>query len=72
MTIPQFQTLVSRQPFRPFTVLTSDGREYRVEHPENYWLPPTMPVVGIAWEDRLTLLDVSAIIGVQHEQASVE
>jgi hypothetical protein len=36
------------------------------------WIPPNMPMVHIAWEDRLTMLDVSAIVGVEHEQAAAE
>jgi hypothetical protein len=46
MTVPMFLQLTSNRPFRPFTILTNDGREYRIEHPENYWVVPNSPCLG--------------------------
>jgi hypothetical protein len=33
--VRQIAELLARTPFEPFSVLTTTGREYRVDHPEN-------------------------------------
>jgi hypothetical protein len=33
--IKQIAELLARLPFEPFAVITTSGREYRVDHPEN-------------------------------------
>jgi hypothetical protein len=33
--VKQIAELLARTPFEPFSVVTTTGREYRVDHPEN-------------------------------------
>ncbi len=40
MTTDQIRAALKGQPFRPFVVKTTGGREYRVNHPETAILSP--------------------------------
>lgn len=41
MTYSNLQELIRSQPFQPFTITTSDGREFTVPHPETCLLTKT-------------------------------
>jgi hypothetical protein len=80
MTEPMFRTLVQTVPFLPFTILTDDGREFPVEHPENYWIAPNMPLVHVAWEEvregdepvviqHVTAIEIEAVNSIKRERA---
>ncbi len=40
MTITQVRRVAKAEPFIPFTVSLTDGRRFRVRHPECIWIPP--------------------------------
>jgi hypothetical protein len=49
MLIHEFDELMERKPFTPFTMITADGREVRVKSPEFAWHPPdTLRTVIVA------------------------
>jgi hypothetical protein len=65
MNIQELQRLRSEKPFRPFRVLTSDGRSYNVVHPEVLGQTPSGRIITIGLSDdstvSLDLLHISAI-----------
>ena len=43
--------LLARTPFEPFAILTTTGREYRVDHPENAAIVAHLVVVALPGGD---------------------
>jgi hypothetical protein len=72
MTIQEIQHLRSAQPFEPFRVLTADGKEYDVGHPEYLGQTPSGRLITIGLEDDSTVtLDLLLVTGIvkQHKRA---
>jgi hypothetical protein len=66
MTIDRLRQVVHAEPFRPFTICLTDGRQFRVRHPECMLIPPEAArtfVVAESGEDYriIDLLLVSSI-----------
>jgi len=40
MTLEQLRKATKSEPFQPFTISLTDGRRFRVPHPEFVWIPP--------------------------------
>ena len=51
MLIEQLDELLETKPFRPFEVVTSDGRSVRVKSPEFIWHPPASRMIWV-YSDR--------------------
>jgi hypothetical protein len=66
MTIEQLRKAIQANPFRPFDILTGDGRRFHVPHPEFIAMSPkaerTFVVFGRAGED-YTVLDLLLVVG---------
>jgi hypothetical protein len=61
MTVERLQAMLKEQPFRPFSIHTSDGEVVRVRGPEFAWLHPskrTLYVARSAEEDREEIIDL--------------
>ena len=61
MTIEQLQALHRTQPFKPFRIHLSDGRDFDVPHPEFLWPTPGGRTVFVA-----TSPDAAAIVDLLH------
>ncbi len=60
----QLRQLMNNKPFAPFTILTSDGSEVTVKHPENAWLLKHFIYVttdGGRTSERLYLLHITRL-----------
>jgi hypothetical protein len=55
--------LLEARPFRPFTVFTSDGRQFRVKSPDFAWHPPTSRMFWVYSDegDRAHLIDLHLV-----------
>ena len=51
VTYPSLKKLIQAQPFRPFVVTTSDGREFAIAHTENCLLTKVELIVYSADEE---------------------
>ncbi len=59
MTIEQIRKAHQARPFKPFTIRTGDGREYRVRHPEFLLVPPSARTIAVAdTEGTVELIDL--------------
>jgi hypothetical protein len=66
MTIREIQRLRSAKPFEPFRVLTADGHEYDVGHPEYISQTPSGRLITIGLADDSTVtLDLLLVTGVR-------
>ena len=66
MTIQEIQRLRSEKPFHPFRVLTADGREYDVLHPECFGQSPSGRLIMIGLPDDSTVtLDLPLVSGIR-------
>lgn len=66
MTTQQWKEAMGTRPFVPFTVRTADGREYRVDHPENAWATPGGRVVFVATsQDSAAALDLLLVTALE-------
>jgi hypothetical protein len=66
MTIQEIQRLRSATPFEPFSVLTADGHEYPVGHPEYLGQTPSGRLITIGLSDDSTVtLDLLLVTGVR-------
>ncbi len=68
-------TYLSREPFRPFVVLTSGGQTYEVRNPDMAWLLRTRLCVALPAEtgdvpDRFVDLSLLHITGIEEMQAA--
>ena len=66
MTIEQLRKAIQANPFRPFDILTGDGRKFHVPHRDFIAMPPkaerTFVVFGRSGED-YTVLDLLLVVG---------
>ena len=51
MTLNQFRQALSKQPFRPFRIILTDGRSFTIEHPEFAAMDPRGREVTFYEED---------------------
>lgn len=66
MTIQEIQRLREEKPFRPFRVLTADGKKYDVWHPEYLGQSPSGRLIMIGLDDDSTVtLDLLLVVGIQ-------
>lgn len=66
MTIQEIHRLRSAAPFEPFSVLTADGHEYPVGHPEYISQTPSGRLITIGLDDDSTVtLDLLLVTGVR-------
>lgn len=66
----EVRKLMNAEPFRPFFVKTSDGRQYRVKHPDYVAISPKGGRLTL-FDDEETTTTLSAlrIVGVEIESA---
>jgi len=64
MTIQEIQRLRTAQPFEPFRVLTGDGRQYDIRHPENFMTTGNGRLLAIAMPDHVVTLDLLLVTGI--------
>ena len=65
MTIQEISRLREKKPFKPFRVLTADGRQYDVVHPECLAQSPSGRVILIALpDDSSVTLDLLLVVGI--------
>ncbi len=63
---------MNAEPFRPFFVKTSDGRRYRVKHPDYVAISPKGGRLTLyADEETTTTLSALHIVGVEIERSRV-
>jgi hypothetical protein len=66
MTIQEIQRLRSAHHFEPFQVLTADGKEYDVGHPEYISQTPSGRLILIGLEDDSTVtLNLLLVTGIR-------
>ena len=66
MTIQEIQRLRSAAPFEPFSVLTADGHEYAVGHPEYISQTPSGRLISIGLDhDSTVTLDLLLVTGIR-------
>jgi hypothetical protein len=54
--LKQIAELLARTPFEPFFILTTTGREYRVDHPENAAIVASRVVVALPGDEGVVTL----------------
>ena len=66
MTIQEIQRLRREQPFRPFRVLTADGKAYDVLHPEFMGQTPSGRFITIGLpDDSSVMLDPLLVVALE-------
>jgi hypothetical protein len=66
MTIQDLQCLREEKPFKPFRILTADGRKYDVFHPELLGQSGSGGLISIRMsDDSFVTLDLLLVTGVQ-------
>jgi hypothetical protein len=66
MTIQEIQRLRNEHPFRPFRILTADGKQFDVWHPEFMAQTPSGRFISIALpDDSIATLDLLLVVGIQ-------
>jgi hypothetical protein len=66
MTIQEIHRLREEKPFKPFRVLTADGREYDVVHPECLAQSPSGRLIMIGLpDDSMVTLDLLLVAGIR-------
>lgn len=66
MTIQEINRLREERPFRPFRILTADGRAYDVVHPECLGQSPSGRLIMIGLPDDSTVtLDLLLVAGIR-------
>ncbi len=73
MTIQQLKAAHRAVPFRPFTVHMTDGRSFRVPHPDFLFMSPTGRTVIICEEgeaEDFSILDLLLMTEIEWSQAS--
>ena len=63
----EVRKLMNAEPFRPFFLKTSDGKQYRVKHPDNLAISPKGGRLSL-FDDEETTTTISAlhIVSVEH------
>jgi hypothetical protein len=65
MTIQEIRRLREEKPFRPFRVLTADGKAYDVVYPECLGQTPSGRIITIGLADDSTVaLDLLLVVGI--------
>ena len=66
MKITEIKTLVERQPFRPFVIETTGGKQILISQQRNILLPEAKPELVIAFTDdgQMHLVEDEAIASV--------
>lgn len=70
MTQAELLTLVRARPFRPFTIVTPDGRDARVDHPEFIAYRGGRVAVVIADDDRSVHIDTFLVARIEVDPQS--
>lgn len=67
MTIEKFRDALGTEPFQPFTILTADGKEYRVNSREFVLVAPRAERTFVVAEDpeRYVVLDLLMVVGLK-------
>lgn len=66
MTISELMAFRQAQPFRPYTIHTTDGRSFYVPQPEFVSRSPSGRTVVVNYdEERLAILDISLVASIQ-------
>ncbi len=65
MTTDEIRRLYSAQPFKPFRLLTADGRHYDVSHPERINILGNGRLINVAMKDHFVTLDLLLVAGVE-------
>jgi len=66
MTIQEIQRLREERPFKPFRILTADGRKYDVFHPEVLGQSASGRLISIGMpDDSFVTLDLLLVTGIQ-------
>ena len=66
MTTNQWRESMATRPFRPFSIRTADGRDFRIDHPEMAWATPGGRVVFVATsEDSAAAIDLLLVTWVE-------
>lgn len=68
--IKSIAPLLKQVPFVPFSIVTTSGHEYRVDHPENGAVVGSFVVVSLPEEDTLITLTGLHISGVKVRDTS--
>jgi hypothetical protein len=67
MTVDQLRKAIAATPFRPFDILTGDGRKFHVPHPDSIAMSPkaerTFVVFGKGGGEDYTVLDLLLVVG---------
>jgi hypothetical protein len=66
MTIQEIQRLREETPFKPFRILTADGRKYDVLHPEMMMQSASGRLIALGMpDDSFVTLDLLLVTGIQ-------
>lgn len=67
MTIDKLRQALATEPFRPFTILVADGREYRVPSREFITIAPKAERTFVVahGEEEYTILDLLLVSGLE-------
>ena len=72
MSIDGIKEVLHQQPFRPFSIRMTSGKEYKVEHPDFIGASRTYRRLYVATdeEDRVDILDTLMIESLHHGQSA--
>ncbi len=71
MNLNQLKEAKAAAPFVPFVVRMSDGREYRVPHPDFLWFAPDANrifFIAKAGEDAASILNITHVTAIAFDQ----
>lgn len=68
MTIERLRETLTTEPFAPFTILTTDGREFPVKSPEFVLIAPkaSRTFVVASAPEHYTVLDLLLVVGLEY------
>jgi hypothetical protein len=65
------RTLLYAEPFKPFVIKSSDGKQYRVKHPDYVAISPKGGRITVySYEERFAMLSALHIVAVEQAKAS--
>lgn len=70
VTSQEIIRLRALEPFEPFRILTTDGRQYDVRHPENFAIAGNGRLLAIGMPDYFVTLDLLHVTGIERPIAS--